>query len=246
MKYVLIFLFLICSPAQALTIIASGQSNMCGRGVGGPSPLTSSPLVRVWNNANELANDGNAFIAAPDFSNPPWGMDRWAGANNLALWFAHKAAAELNEEVRLVLVCRGGRSIDTWDSNQETYTAMKRIYLSTAEPPADVFLWHQGESDIDMSTCAYKLNFLSLLARMRADRILKHDGPAVVGTIVEDGEDLAQEIAFNTSLYNLATEHPDILFVNADGLSLHDTKHFGGWSLYHLGIKYWDKYAQFQ
>lgn len=241
LKGLLSLLLLLSFPAHALTILATGQSNACGRGTGGPSPLTANPLVQVWNNANELISDGNAFIAVPGFGNPPWHS---GGANNMFLWFAHKAASELNTDVRLVLVCRGARSLETWGEGGELYTAMKRIYQLTGDPPADVFLWHQGESDIDESACWYKTKFLNLLARMRADGLLKYDAPAIVGTIAEDGEDLAAEIAFNNNLYDLALAHPDILFVNADDIPLHDTKHFSGWGLYHLGIKYWDKYAQ--
>jgi hypothetical protein len=241
MKYIIALLFSLSLPSHALTILASGQSNMCGRGTGGPSALTADSRVLVWNNANELINDGNAFISVPDFGNPPWHS---GGANNLALWFAHKAASEMEQEVRLVLVCRGARSLETWGAGQEMYEAMERIYLSTGEPPADVFLWHQGESDIDESACWYKTKFLNLLSRMRADGLLKYDAPAIVGTIAEDGDDLSLEIEFNSNLYDLATAHPDILFVNADGLGLHDTKHFSGWSLYQLGIMYWEKYSQ--
>jgi hypothetical protein len=121
---------------------------------------------------------------------------------------------------------------------------MKRIYQLTGEPPADVFLWHQGSSDIDMSSCSYKLKFLNLLARMRADGLLAYNAPAIVGTIVEEGEYEALEIAFNANLYNLANDHPDILFVNADDIATSDPQHFSGWGLYHLGLRYWDKYAQ--
>lgn len=215
---------------------------MCGRGLGGPSPLTADARVQVWNNANELIDDGNAFIPVPDFSNPPWGMDRWAGANNLALWFADSAAQELNTDVRLVLVCRGARSLDSWMPGSEMYVAMKRIYELTGEPPADVFLWHQGEADTDQSACWYKTRFLRLLAYMRADGLLKYDAPAIVGSIVASGDDQAFETAFNNTLYSLASDHPDILYVNTSGTPLEYADHFDGQGLHDIGVEYWDKY----
>lgn len=242
MKFIIaLFVAMLCIPAQAFTIIASGQSNMCGRGTFGPSPLTADSRVTVWNNANELVNDGDAFISVPNFSNPPW----YSGAaNNLALWFADSAAVELDTDVKLVLVCRGSRSLETWMPGGEMYVALKRIYQLTGEPPADVFLWHQGESDIGESGCWYKTRLLRLLANMRADGLLAYDAPTIIGTIAEDGADIQAEIDFNTNLYNLATDHPDIFFINLDGTPLYDTKHFSGQGLYDGGQEYWGKYPQ--
>lgn len=241
-KICLILLLLLLTPAHAFTVGASGQSNMCGRGLNGPSPLTADARVQVWNNTNELIDDGNAFIPVPDFSTPPWGVDRWAGANNLALWFADAAAQELNTDVKLVLVCRGARSLQEWMPGGEMYTAYKRIYLSTGQPPADVFLWHQGESDIDESACWYKTRFLRLLAIMRADGLLKYDAPAIIGSIVIGAPNADLKTTFNNTLYSLAMDHPDILYVNTSGASLHDINHFSGPGLYVVGRLYWDKY----
>ncbi len=221
-----------------MIILASGQSNMCGRGTGGPSPLTANPLVQVWNNENELISDGNAFIAVPDFSHPPWGMDRWTGANNLALWFADAAADELNEPVNLVIVCKGSQSISHWSATGDMYLATKRIYQLTGLPPADVFLWHQGESDKTQTDVSlYKLAFLNLLARLRADGLIKYDAMTLVGEIRKD--DAAH---INLALNNLGSSHPDITFVHSDGIADYDGTHYTGQGLYEFGLAYWERF----
>lgn len=229
-----ICLLALSAQAHALTILASGQSNMCGRGIGGPSPLTADSRVQVWNNVNELVSDGTAFISVPDFANPPW---YHGGANNLALWFADAAARELGEDVKLVLVCKGAQPISLWRSDGEMYLAIKRIYQLTGLPPADVFLWHQGESNSTTAQCTYKLEFLNLLSRLRADGILAYNAPTIVG-------ELRKASASDTSaaLRQLATAHPDILFADADGIPDFDGTHFTGQGLYEFGLRYWEKY----
>lgn len=225
---------------MTLNILASGQSNMAGRGTGGPSPLTANPLVQVWNNVNELGSNGTEFISPPDFGNSPW----YSTANNLALWFADAAATALNETVNLVLVAKGSQSISHWSSTGDMYAEMKAVYQLTGLPPADVFLWHQGESDRETSGCAYKLSLLNLMARLRADGLLAYDAPTLAGAIVVGGDNSDLETEFNSNLNNLAADHPDLLYVNTSGLGLHDNVHFSGQGLYDLGLRYWDKYAQ--
>lgn len=218
-----------------MIILATGQSNMAGRGTGGPSPLTANPLVQVWNNANELGSDGNAFITPPALGNAPWHS---SGANNLSLWFAHAAANELNEPVYLVLIAKGSQSISHWSPTGDMYEAIKRIYALTGLPPADVLLWHQGESDKTMpDSCPYKVAFLNMLSRLRADGIISYTAPALVGEIRKD--DAAH---INLALNNLGSSHPDINFVHSDGLPDYDGTHYTGQALYEFGLRYWDKF----
>ncbi len=235
MRNILFLLFLFSTQSQALNILASGQSNMCGRGTGGPSPLTANPLVSVWNNANYLVSDGDAFISPPALGNPPWTDN---GGNNLALWFADAAADTLNEEVNLILVCKGSQSINEWGIDDPMYGAVVRIYQATGLPPADVMLWHQGEADSTMTSCNYKLRLFNLVARLRAAGVLAYTAPVIMGELR-----YAPAQPINQALANIPTGQPDMYFVEADGLPDFDDVHYTGQALHDFGLRYWDAYA---
>lgn len=235
-KICLISLLFLLQSAYAFTIVGSGQSNMCGRGVDGPSPLTADSHVKVWNNTNELVSDGNAFIVVPDFGNPPWHL---GGGNNLALWFADAAARELNTDVNLMVVCKGGQSISQWQEGQEMYEALVRNYRASGLPAADVFLWHQGEADKNMAPCTYRLRLLNLISRLRNEGVLAYGAPTIVGELR-----YAAAATINTALEDTAIYNPDVRYVHADGLADFDGTHFTGPSLRNLGLRYWDAYSQ--
>lgn len=236
MRIFLVILLLFPLQVDALNIIASGQSNMCGRGTGGPSPLTADTRVKVWNNANELVSDGNAFISVPDFGSPPW---RSGGANNLALWFADAAAKNLATDVNLVMVCKGGQSITEWTPDQEMYQALVRNYKATNLPPADVFLWHQGESDKNMAPCTYRLRLLNIISRLKYGGVLAHNALTIVGGLRYS---LASDI--DKALEDTATYNPAVRYVSVTGLQDFDGIHFTGQALHELGVKYWEKFYE--
>jgi hypothetical protein len=239
MKRLFIFLFLmVATNAWGFTVLASGQSNMCGRGSGGPSPITADSRVKVWNNTNELIADGTAFIDPPDFGSPPWHS---SGANNLAIWFADAAAKALNNEVRLVLVCKGGQPISEWHPTQEMYQATVLNYLASGLPPADVFLWHQGESDKNTNPCNYKVKLSSLLSSLKNDGIVAHHAKMLVGELIYSEASL-----INEALEQMGTGVTDtyMRFVQADGLASYDGTHFTGQALHDLGLEYWERYNQ--
>lgn len=233
-KYFLFLVILLASNTHALNILATGQSNMCGRGVGGPSALLADPRVMVWNNTNELGNDGTQFISVPDFGNPPW---HYSGANNLALWFADAAAQELNEDIKLVVVCKGDTSVVDWAAGGTMYNEIRAVYALTNLPPADVLLWHQGGSDAGMDPTYYKYMFMSAIHGLTIDSLIATDAVVIVG-----GNRSSAAAAINDALKGMAERHDYIMYTQQGGLNDFDGRHFTGQSLYDFGLRYWANY----
>ncbi|WP_456489620.1 sialate O-acetylesterase [Marinobacter nauticus] len=225
-----------------LKVLALGQSNMSGRGSGGRSPLECDSRVEVWNNTNELGADGTAFISPPDFGNSPWDAN---GGNNLALWFCHRAAQELQTDVRLVLVSKGGTTLAEWGPSGIMYTEASGVHSASGLGPADVLLWHQGESDRPSSNggtgippADYKTNFLAMLSSLKNDGLLAANAPAIVGGLY-----LPTAGNIDTALQELANENDGVYYAGITDLKTSDGIHFAGASLYHLGFyRYWNQY----
>ena len=123
--------------------LASGQSNMVGRGAGGAS--TFSSLLKVWNNENDLTDLtalGNAWVS-PNLSQDPF----VGGKNNLAVHAANQIALTTGEQVRLIIVAKGNTSIGQWFSASIRQPMLYRIsaVLAAANVTAvNGFWWHQG------------------------------------------------------------------------------------------------------
>jgi hypothetical protein len=225
---------------MVIRVLCSGQSNAHGRGKGGPSFSGVSPRLTAWNNVNPLGADGTAFVV-PTLSNPTF--DPNAG-NNFGLWFCHHMAHELDVDVRYTLVAQGGSSIGLWVTGDGTSAPMRdeivSVWAVSAQPPADVFLWHQGESDLAMSDADYATYFNELIGYLRSNNIIAATAPVLIGGIYEAG---ATEIAKNTALEALAGTDPYFAYVPSTGLRAPDSLHFDGDCLFDLGYtRYWQAY----
>lgn len=126
-----------------MNILAVGQSNMRG-GAGaqdGPRLNTIDARVLVWNNTQDNGPDGTAFISPPIQGNVPWGTGSLSGANNLAGWFCHRAAQELQEGIKLVLVAKGGSAVSLWDPDTGVnYQHVDSAYTASGNrPPTSCF-----------------------------------------------------------------------------------------------------------
>lgn len=226
-----------------MIILSSGQSNAVGRGLYGKSPADADSRVTVWNNVNDADNVGSAFIAPPDFSTPPWSSN---GGNNAFVWFADRAAKELNEAVKLINVANGGLSIANWNpaNPNNMYTRILANYAASSVPSADIFLWHQGENDgtggDSTSVASYKAQFLTLIAALRTSGVIKTDAPIIVGELRSSNAS-----SINTAFIELAAENNLIYLANSAGLIDYDGVHYEGASLHQFGFnRYWDKYRE--
>lgn len=224
-----------------MIILSSGQSNAVGKGTYGKSPLYADSRVLVWNNANQVNDVGDSFISPPDFSNDPWDP---LGGNNLFVWFADRAAKELNTDVKLMTVAQSALGISYWDptGSANMYTRIVANHSAAGIDPADVFLWHQGESDgtaYDNTPPAdYKTAFLAVIAAMKTDGVLAADAVVIVGELR-----MASAAGINAALQELASENEFIYFASAGGLNTYDGVHYEGASLYDFGYnRYWGEY----
>lgn len=222
-------------------VLASGQSNMSGRGLGGPSLDSVSPLVRVWNNTNELGSHGSEFVASPTQGSAPWSQAPLNAGNNLAAWFCDRLAKETGEEVRLILVSKGGSSISHWDPiTGDLFEEIEDVWSATGlSTPADIFLWHQGESDASSTQGAYTSAFLAMISALESASILAEDAAKIVGGV------RAGAAVVNPWLQSLAAENANIYYADPTGLHDSDGTHFTGNHLFQFGHgRYWDAYCR--
>jgi hypothetical protein len=221
-------------------VFASGQSNMMGRGTGGPDPSSASSLVTVWNNGNELGVNGTAFISPPTFGNNPWSQSPFATGNNLSVWFCHRLAIETGESVKLVLCGKGGTAIDEgWDKDTGTvYPEILDVWAATGlTEPADIFLWHQGDGSTD--TSGYTSSWQAMRLNLISDGILSADTACVLGECRASAE------TANPKYHNIAATTPNCYVADQSGLRDYDGIHFTGNSLYQFGYeRYWAAYAR--
>lgn len=224
-----------------MIILSSGQSNAVGRGLYGQSPVKADSRVTVWNNVNDTDNVGSAFISPPDFTVAPWSSN---GGNNAFVWFADRAAKELEEDIKLINVAYGGLPISNWNplNTNNMYTVIESNFIASGVESADIFLWHQGENDgtggDNTPAETYKSAFLTLVQSLKTDGIIKSDAPVIVGELRS-----TNAAHINTALIELAAANELIYFAPADGLIDYDGVHYEGASLQSLGYnRYWDQY----
>jgi hypothetical protein len=229
---------------MTIRVFVSGQSNVIGRGTGGPSWLAIDAAVRVWNNVNPLGANGTAFVSADaartagTFEN----LDR----DNFGVWFCHKLAQTLGEDVDMTIVARGGTTISGWAPGDPIGMMQECIdvWTATGQAPAHVFLWHQGEGNVTSPNASdYKTAFLDMVANLKAAGVIDDDTIIIVGGTAEENAD---RINFNiTRLQALATENEAIFYAPSDGLPTYDGTHFTGSALYSFGVQsYFAAYLQ--
>lgn len=218
---------------MTIRVIASGQSNMVGRGVDGPPFAGVSSLARFWNNVNPLGANGTAFVTAA--------AARTAGTfenqtnNNLAVWFAHRLAQVMNEQVDLTMVARGATAISGWAPGNPIgmLQEMIDVWAATGQGAAHVFIWHQGEGNVTDSYSSYNTSFQALLTNLTAAGIINSSTIIILGGLSEDNSD---RINFNANvLAAMAANYAQIYFAPSDGLTSFDGTHFDGQSLFTHG-----------
>jgi hypothetical protein len=219
-------------------VLATGQSNMIGlNGFGGPAMNSTDPRITVWNNENPIVDDGTAWISSPAAGNKPWAPD---GSNNLSLWFCQRLAQELQDDVRLILVARGGNAISHWHpASGEVYARILSVYAATGlDRPADILLWHQGESDAASDEATYKAAWLNVMAGLASEDIIDGNTARIVGGL------RPSSAVVNPWLQALAAENPNTYYADATGMIDGVESHFLGNRLYQFGYgRYWDAYT---
>jgi hypothetical protein len=171
---------------MTIKVFASGQSNMLGAGTGGPAMSGVSANVSVWNSVAPLGSIGNAFVTAS--AAQAAGTFQFTDRNNMAVWFCDKLARTLLDTVTLALVARNGSAISLWSPDEVTTPLFQRcvnVWTATGQGPADVFLWHQGESDL--ANADYKQDFKDLVQNLKDSDVISDDTIILpVGLVASD------------------------------------------------------------
>ena len=219
---------------MTIKVFASGQSNMLGRGTGGPALSGVSANVRVWNNINPLGANGTAFVTAA--AAQAAGVFQDTDKNNLAVWFCDKLARTQSDTVDLTLVALGGAQIAYWDPAEVTWPMFNEcvsVWTATAQGPADVFLWHQGEADVATDPAEYMSQFGDLVQNLVNAGVLSTATKIILGGIAEDTQ---QDLSFNSrSLLPLCGS--GTAYASSYQLGTTDGAHFTGQGLYLLGSR---------
>lgn len=208
------------------TILAMGQSNAVGRADGGGWNIPAS--VTVWNNANDiedLSQLGSAFVA-PDRNTAPF----VSGKNNIFVHAAKYLSQLTSEDVRLILVAKGGIPIAEWDGKTSPmYSRMKAILTAAGVSKVDAFFWHQGENDASAPS-GYAAKWNGLIANLTSDGIIDQETPIMVGEVAPANE------AINPVLHSLADLRTDIAPLKM--LETFDNVHFKASACIEAGFMY--------
>lgn len=222
---------------MTIKVFASGQSNMVGRGSGGPSMIGVHSDVRVWNNVNPLGSNGTAFVTAVQAQAA--GTFELTDRNNLAVWFCDKLARTQFEPVDLTLVARASSAIQLWAPTEVTTPMLQEcldVWTATnQQAPADVFLWHQGENNsVNTPHASYRAAFEILLNNLEAGGVIGPNTVVIVGGVLEGD---ASRTAFNRGALQPISRKRNIGFARSYGLTSSDGAHFDGPSLVALGAR---------
>jgi hypothetical protein len=215
---------------MTIKVFASGQSNMLGAGTGGPAMSGVSADVSVWNSVAPFGSVGSSFVTAS--AAQAAGTFQFTDRNNMAVWFCDKLARTQYDTVTLTLVARNGSSIDLWSPDEVTNPMFDRcvdVWNATGQDPADIFLWHQGESDLANAT--YQEKFQALVGNLIDAGVLSDQTLILIGGIAESDADTTE---FNrTKLQPLSGAKT--VFTNSHLAATYDDVHFTGQALYSFG-----------
>jgi hypothetical protein len=210
-----------------ITILFSGQSNCVGQGSGGTWDI--SPLVKVWNNETnriDLDGLGNAWVT-PNRNDHPF----FEGNNNQGVQAANYLARITGQQVRLIIVGRGGESIKQWHNSLVTgpmYARLLAILDAACVSSVDWFLWNQGSADNGYAAY-YAAKWNALIGQMTTDGVISANTPLVVSETAF----LTPEI--NAALRSIAAADPRCGMAMIGTLGTIDSVHFSGPSLVKAG-----------
>lgn len=228
-------------------IACTGQSSAVGR-AGGSIPAANSAIKMFDITSGE-------FVTA-DFENDTYTLDMGSGDeagngdNNIGLCFCNWLHDQTGADVYYILNAKGGESITQWVSGNFTTTLKSTISTALASSLAptkqtiDVFIWLQGEKDLDneMSYDDYASNFESFVGLMDSESYFDIESTPIITAPISrdyivnneiikfDVQDFFNDVASgNTSTYGRTC------LASVNNLPLADVAHYTGASQYELG-----------
>lgn len=218
---------------MTLYFALSGQSNARGRGTDGD--FTISPLVKVWNNKNDISDLtylGDAWVT-PDRNADPF----VSGGNNLGVHAANQIALATGEEVRLVIVAKASQGIAQWYSanmRQPMLLRMLAILELAGVTSLDGFWWHQGEADHGTILNDYRNRWNAMVNVLQ-----NQEGLISATTPIVMGEVAVKFTNSNANLGVLAAADPRIRLAPIKNTpTISDDTHFPGPEYVRIGLVY--------
>jgi hypothetical protein len=210
------------APKDTIYVLASGQSNMLGSCPADEKP--DAVFSEIW--------DGTAWVKSSLSISSQYSPQ---GNNNIAHSFILNAEKH-GYFVRLIIQADGGEPIAEWQgAGTVQFDSIQGKFNDSGMPPADVFLWHQGENDAGSLT--YESDFLSLLSFFRSADFLKDNAISIVGETFVASAPLS-------AIRSLSSQDVGkIGVVSATGLTSCDGVHFDGKSIDKLGSLYFNSWV---
>jgi hypothetical protein len=209
-----------------ICILASGQSNTYGQGAGGTWDI--SPLVKVWNNANnlfDLSNIGTAWV------NPTFGQRPFrANCNNQSVQAANYLARLTCREVRLIMTAYDGQSINKWHDGSVVgpmYLRTKAILEAAGVSRFDILVINQGSAD-ENTPSTYPMRFGAVVDEFTADGFMTAATPIVTN-------ETAHAPKINKVLQSIADADPRCEMAKIGHLPTNEGVHFTGPALVRAG-----------
>jgi hypothetical protein len=224
-----------------IRVFATGQSNVLGRGMGGPPLSGASSLVGVWNNGNPLGPVGSAFVSVESAQKS--GTFQLTDRNSFPVWFCDKLARTRFESVELTVVAKASSPISYWSPSElgkPMLAACVDVWQATRQPVADILLFHQGENDTSTPDAEWIAAFEALVADLREGSVVGPDTVILVGGLLESSR---SKLDFNEKALRKVGSGRNRAYVSSSGLTGGDVAHFDGPSLYRLGAdRYYSAY----
>lgn len=227
---------------MTIRVFMSGQSNALGAGTGGPDWAGVSPSVRVWNNKNPVTSVGDSFVMAAQAK--AVGVFFYTDRGNFGPWFCDKLARTQFDTVDLTAVIRSASNIGYWAPEGAAVPMLQQcidVWAATGQEPADVFLWHQGESNTSTGHEAYREAFEALLANLTAGGVIGPNTLVLIGGLAET---TVAKHRFNLGALRELANRPGRAYASSYRLPNYDGTHFTGDALAEFGASRY--YAAYQ
>lgn len=204
-----------------------GQSNMAGRGAVEEQDKTPHPRVLVLDQKNTWA---------PAVDPLHWDKPKIAGVGPGLTFGKTLADAQPNITIGLVPCAMGGSPIEQWQPDAPLFkAALERAKLAAPHGTLKGILWHQGESNVALSTEQYAEKLKATIEGFRKE-LNAPNLPFVVGTLADFNKKAA---TVNAALMNLPQAVPHTGCIESKGL-VHkgDGTHFDAPGARELGKRY--------
>lgn len=226
---------------MTIRVFMSGQSNALGLGTGGPDWGDVSGNVRIWNNTNPMGTLGSAFVTAAQAR--AGGVFNYADRGNFGPWFCDKLARTQFQPVDLTAVVRGASNIGYWAPEGAPEPLLQQcidVWAATGQDPANVFLWHQGESNTGTDHAVYREAFENLLTNLAAGGVIDSSTLVLIGGLCHIS---ANRVNFNRNALQVLAQKPGRAFASSYRLADYDGTHFTADALAELGaVRYYSAY----